>query len=161
MDIKEAREILDVVPLVTPSFSTLPAGLLTIISPHGVVIGALHRGISPAIDQFLSLTEKGRLELSKVPSAELTTPQRLLQSLEAAEEISLAAVSSNFTRTPVAKLAQELEADGLLRIMQRSTGEFVKAKYQRRVRLLPNAQTVSETAGRKLTEAQLRVIDIL
>jgi primosomal protein N' (replication factor Y) len=45
--------------------------------------------------------------------------------------------------------------------MQRPAREFVKAKYQRRVRLLSGAETSVETAGRKFTEAQLRIIEAL
>ncbi len=163
-DIKEAKEVLDVVPLVTPELLELTRWVADYyLAPWGEVIkAALPPGISPTIDQFLSLTEKGRVALSEIsPDTELTSQQRLLRELEAAEESSLAAVSNNLNRVPVAKLAQELERDGLLRIIQRPAGEFVKAKYQRHVRPRTVLQAPEEAAGRKLTGAQLRALDVL
>ena len=163
-DIKEAKEILDLVPLVTPELLELTRWVAEYyLAPWGEVIkAALPPGISPTIDQFLSLTDKGRTELSKISSEpDLSTQQRLLQLLAASKETSLAEVTTNFPRVSVAKLAQELERDGFLQIIQRPAGEFVKAKYQRRVRLVPPTQTSGDSAGGKFTEAQLRVIETL
>ena len=160
--IKEAKEILDVVPLVTPQLLELTRWVADYyLAPWGEVIkAALPPGISPAIDQFLSLTETGRIELTEISSdSEPSIHQQLLQLLGPAAEVSLAAVAGNLPRVPVVKLAQELEAEGLLRIIQRAAGGFVKAKFQRRVRLL--ADVASEGDGRKLTETQLRVIEVL
>lgn len=162
-DIKEAREILDVVPLVTPELLQLTRWVAEYyLAPWGEVIkAALPPGISPTIDQFLSITENGRLELSKLSSQDsLSIKQRLLQVVAESEEPSMAAASAELAAAPVAKLARELEDDGLLRIMQRAGGGFVKAKYQRRVRLVTDKQP-NETEGRKFTDAQLRIIDAL
>jgi primosomal protein N' (replication factor Y) len=162
-DIKEAREILDVVPLVTPELLQLTRWVAEYyLAPWGEVIkAALPPGISPTIDQFLSITENGRLELSKLSTQDsLSIKQRLLQVVAESEEPSMAAASAELPAAPVAKLARELEDDGLLRIMQRAGSGFVKAKYQRRVRLVTDEQP-NETEGRKFTDAQLRIIDAL
>ena len=64
-DIKEAKEILDVIPLVTPELLQLTRWVAEYyLAPWGEVIkAALPPGISPTIDQFLSLTDHGRSEL--------------------------------------------------------------------------------------------------
>lgn len=162
-DIKEAREILDAVPLVTPELLQLTRWVSDYyLAPWGEVIkAALPPGISPTIDPFLSITEVGRAELSKLSSEEnVTSTQRLLQLVGEADEISLAAVSAVLGNT-VPKLARELERDGLLKITQRPSKEFVRARFQRRVRLTRAARSPSDLEGRKLTEAQSRIIAAL
>ena len=141
----------------------------------GVVIkAALPPGISPMIERFLSITPKGQAENAKCLSESRsvnaqTIRQRLLQLLSESGEIGLAAVSNQFGSSQATKLARELERDGLVEILQRPGSEFVRAKYQRRVRLVqtiddrPDSPPVTSIAseGRKLSAAQLRVIEAL
>lgn len=162
--VKEAREILDTIPLVTPELLQLTRWVAEYyLAPWGEVIkAALPPGISPTIDPFLSITANGRAELSELSSGDtLTITHRLLQLVGESEEISLAAVSDRFGSTQVAKLARELERDGLLVIRQRPGSEFVRAKYQRRVRLVTTNENPTDAEGRKFTAAQLRVIEVL
>ena len=161
-DIKDAKEILDVVPLVTPELLELTRWVAEYyLAPWGEVIkAALPPGISPTIEQFVSITENGRAELTNSPSADTpTTKRRLLQLLGELEEVSLAVVSAEFG-SAASRLARELEREGLLEITQRAGSEFVKAKHQRRVRLIKAIDTLN-IEGRKLTEAQLKVIAAL
>jgi len=163
-DIKEAREILDAVPLVTPELLELTRWVAEYyLAPWGEVIrAALPPGISPTIDPFLSITERGRTELSGFPSNQTPTIKlRLLNLVGKSQEISLATVSNEFGDLQAMKLARALEEDGLVEIRQRSGTAFVKAKFQRRVRLVKTNQTPGDEPGRKLTEAQLRVIEAL
>ena len=163
-DIKEAREILDAVPLVTPELLQLTRWVSDYyLAPWGEVIkAALPPGISPTIDPFLSITESGRTELSKLSSKDsLAGKQRLLQLLGESDEISLAAVSSALGNMQVTKLARELERDGLLKMLQRPSKGFVRAKFQRRVRLVKTNEGLSGGEGRKFTEAQARVVSVL
>ncbi|MGI9068473.1 MAG: primosomal protein N' [Pyrinomonadaceae bacterium] len=171
-DIKDAKELLDVVPLVTPELLELTRWVSEYyLAPLGEVIkAALPPGISPTIERFLSITPKGRAELSdsRLVKAEAIR-QRFLELLSESDEIGVAAVSTQFGSSQTTKLARELERDGLIEILQRPGSEFVRAKYQRRVRLVqpiddplvrpPLSPLVSE--GRKLTAAQLRVIEAL
>lgn len=160
-DIKDAREILDLVPLVTPELLELTRWVSDYyLAPWGEVIkAALPPGISPTIEQFLSLTEKGREELGKTPAGESPiTKQRVLQSLGESDETSLAAVTAQFG-SGATRLVRELEREGLLDIAQRAGNEFVKTKLQRRVRLVKN--TGLESGQRKLTEAQTKVLTTL
>ena len=161
-DIKDAQEVLDVIPLVTPELLQLTRWVSEYyLAPWGEVLkAALPPGISPTIDQFLSLTETGRGVLNRWSADDtLTSKQRLLQLIGASEETELAAMASHLPAAHAAKLARELEQEGLLEIRQRPGSDFVKPKYQRRVRLL--AAGSSEDDGRKLAAAQLRVIEVL
>jgi primosomal protein N' (replication factor Y) (superfamily II helicase) len=163
-DIKDARELLDAIPLVTPELLELTRWVADYyLSPWGEVIkAALPPGISPTIEAFLSLTEKGHAELEKQPSeAQPTLKQRLLRLIGESEEIKLQDLSEGFDSGRSAKVVRELEQDGLVTIVQRSGGEFVKTKYQRRVRLLKQPDEGVAPEGRKLSEAQSRVIDSL
>jgi len=171
-DIKDAKEVLDAVPLVTPELLQLTEWVAEYyLAPWGEVIkAALPPGISPTIERFLSITAKGRAELSETSSVDAQTiKQRVLQLLSEPGEIGFAAVSDQFGSSQTTRLARELERDGLVEILQRPGSEFVRAKYQRRVRLVqtidgplvspPVSPLVSE--GRRLTAAQLRVIEAL
>ncbi|MGH9928837.1 MAG: replication restart helicase PriA, partial [Pyrinomonadaceae bacterium] len=107
-------------------------------------------------------TENGRAELSKRSADDtLTSKQRLLQLVGESEETEVAAVADCLPGAQVTRLARELEQDGLVEIRQRPRSDFVKAKYRRRVRLIAADKKLAEGEGRKLTEAQLRVIEAL
>ena len=175
-DIKDARELLDVIPLVTPELLELTRWVSEYyLAPWGEVIkAALPPGISPTIEQFLSVTARGRAELSESRPVDVQTiRQRLLQLLSESDEIGLAAVSNQFGSSQTTKVAREMERDGVVEILQRPGSEFVRAKYQRRVRLVqtldgppvspPLSPPLSALAGegRKLSAAQLRVIEAL
>ena len=160
--IKDARDVLDVIPLVTPELLQITRWVADYyLAPWGEVIkAALPPGISPTLDQFLALTEKGRAEVGKWSSDDtLNNKQRLLQLLDDLQETELGVVSQQLPSAQAPKLARELEQDGLLEIRQRPRGNFVKAKFQRRVRLI--ARDEKPIAGRKFTESQLRVLETL
>ena len=160
--VKDARDVLDPIPLVTPELLQLTRWVADYyLAPLGEVIkAALPPGISPTIDQFLSLTEKGCAEIGKWSSdTTLNNKQRLLQVLGESNETELGVVSQQLPSAPTTRLARELEQEGLLEIRQRPRGNFVKAKFQRRVRLIAPAEEL--VAGRKLTDTQLRILDTL
>jgi len=160
--VKDAKDVLDVIPLVTPELLQLTRWVADYyLAPWGEVIkAALPPGISPTIDQFLSLTEKGRTEVGKWSAADaLNNKQRLLQLLGESHETELRALSDQLALAPATRLARELEQEGLLEIRQRPRGNFVKAKFQRRVRLIAPVEKLIE--GRKLTETQSRILEIL
>jgi primosomal protein N' (replication factor Y) len=164
-DIREAKEILDAVPLVTPELLQLTRWVAEYyLAPWGEVIKAsLPPGISPRIDPYLSITAAGLSELEKLSSDNPpTVKQRLLQLVGESEEISLAEAANEFGSAQATRLlARELEQDGLVEIRQRPGSDFVKPRMQRRVRLVTISEDVSDTAGRKFTAAQLRVIEAL
>lgn len=159
-DIKDAKELLDAIPLVTAELLELTRWVSEYyLAPWGEVIkAALPPGISPIIERFLSITPRGR---SEVIEPTQTIRHRLLESLRGSGEIGLAAVSKQFGSSQATKLARELERDGLIEILQRPGSEFVRAKYQRRVRLVQIIDRPMDNEGRKFTAAQQRVIEAL
>ena len=162
-DIKEAKDVLDVIPLVTPELLRLTRWVAEYYrAPWGEVIkAALPPGISPTIDPFLVITENGRAELGKCsPEDSLTCKQRLLQLVGESEETNLAVAAEHLPPGQATRLVRELEQDGLIEIRQRPGSDFVKAKYQRRVRLIASNDEL-EDGGRKLSEAQLRIVAAL
>src|SRR5688572_7763717 len=110
-DVREAQELLDLIPLVTPQLLQLTKWVSDYyLSPWGEVIkAALPPGISPDIEQFLILTEKGLAEINQSKSSEtLNARQRLLQLLSESPETSLTVVSERYG-SAVAKLVRDLE----------------------------------------------------
>ncbi|MFN2515384.1 MAG: primosomal protein N' [Pyrinomonadaceae bacterium] len=163
-EIKDAEEILDLIPLVTPELLELTRWVAEYyLAPWGEVIkAALPPGISPTMEQVFSITARGRAELSKQQLGRTpNTRQRLLQLVSESEEVSLAAVSDEITSAQATRVARELERDGLLAMTQRPRSGFVKAKYQRRVRLMNGFDNAQAEKGRKFSDAQLRVIEAL
>ena len=163
-DLKDAKELLDVTPPVTPELLELTKWVADYyLSPWGEVIkAALPPGISPTIEQFVVLTEKGLAEINQSESSEtLNARQRLLQLLSESPETSLTAVSERYGNA-AAKLVRDLELEGLVTIVQRSGSDFVKAKRQRRVRLVePTADTPASLPAQKFTAAQQKVLEAL
>ena len=161
-DIKEAKDILDTVPLVSPELLQLTRWVADYyLAPWGEVIkAALPPGISPAIDQFLLLTEKGRSELNRIPADDkLTNQQRLLKLVGESEETELAALSDQLPSGQATRLARQLEQVGLLEIKHRPRGDFVQARFQRRARLIATEEGTGER--RALTEGQVRILEVL
>jgi primosomal protein N' (replication factor Y) len=161
--VKDAKEILDAVPLVTPELLELTRWVADYyLGAWGEVIkAALPPGISPTIDRFLVLTPTGTAQASELPEENLTNKQRMLKLLTEKEEVSLEGVTRELAGADVAKLVRDLEREGLIEIRQRPGTEFVKAKYQRRVRLASAADEPGDPDVRKFTAAQLRVIETL
>ncbi|HWN11533.1 MAG TPA: primosomal protein N' [Pyrinomonadaceae bacterium] len=162
-DVKHAHEILDAVPIVTPELLQLTKWVAEYyLAPWGEVLkAALPPGISPSIERFLKLSDKGQAQLSTLTSLDkLHGKQGLLRFLADSGDVNAAALPDHFTSREGRKLLEELEAEGLVELVHRTGGDFVKARRQRRVRLaVPSNQSTPE--GQKFTAAQLRVIEAL
>jgi len=161
-DVKDAREILDAIPLVTQELLELTKWVAEYyLAPWGEVIkAALPPGISPSLEQFLVLSDRGRAQISGLPSdATLTAKQRFLHLLSDSGEISAVSISKHFDGRETTKLVRELERNGSVELVQRTGGASVKAKHQRRVRLVNN--DTAEKSELKFTAPQRRVLDAL
>lgn len=162
-EVKDAKDILDTVPLVTPELLELTKWVSEYyLSPWGEVIkAALPPGISPNIERFLAITPAGKRELEKIDFGEEPSLKRtILAVLAESDEVKLTSLTEMFDETRLTKSVRELERDRLVQTLQRSSGEFVKPKIQRRVRLKENNAEQQEV-GRKLTDAQTRVLNAL
>jgi primosomal protein N' (replication factor Y) len=158
--VKDAKEILDVVPLVTRELLELTRWVADYyLGAWGEVIkAALPPGISPTIDRFLVLSPKGAAEVKQFPEENLSNKQRLLKLLAENEEVSLESVIRELADADVARLTRDLEREGSIEIRQRPGNEFVKAKYERRVRLAAASEAPD---AQKLTDTQQRIIETL
>lgn len=157
--VKEARDILDWEPLLTPEIVALTRWVSEYyLSPWGEVLrAALPPGISPRIEQNLSLTKAGK-ELVATADEDSTIQRRLLKLLNERGSLELSEVMAKLESAEIAKLARSLAREGLIELTQATGAEGVRAKYERRVRLA-SPQATETTA--KFTAAQLRVIETL
>lgn len=163
-NIKDAREILDVAPLITPELLELTRWVSEYyLAPWGEVLkAALPPGVSPRLEQLLSITEAGRTELENSKAGnDTSTRRRLLELVSDAGTIALASAADKLKGEEVIKIARALGREGLLDIEQQSGTDSVRAKYERHVRL-SSASTVRDPDNAvKLTDGQQRVIESL
>jgi primosomal protein N' (replication factor Y) len=162
-NIRDAREILDSLPLVTAEILELTRWVSEYyLAPWGEVLkAALPPGVSPRVEQVLSITAAGRAELDQPAADNDSSSRLLLEMVNDGGKIALASAAGKLKGDEVAKVAHALAREGLLNIEQQSGTDAVRAKYERRVRLRPRpAAEVADTA-KQLTAAQQRVIDSL
>ncbi|MEP6741649.1 MAG: primosomal protein N' [bacterium] len=163
-NIKDAREILDVAPLVTAEILELSRWVSDYyLAPRGEVLkAALPPGVSPRVEQLLSITEAGQAELDKsAPDSDANTRRSLLELLSNAGTVSLALATEKLKSEEVTKIARTLERAGLINIAQQSGADSVRAKYERRVRLSRTPTAAEPGNSPKLTNAQQKVIEAL
>ncbi len=164
-DIRDVEQVLDSIPLVTPEVLQITRWVSEYYgAPWGEVIkAALPPGISAGIEQFLSLTAKGQAHLGGLSASESAEAAgRILLMIAEAGETRLAEVVKEMGKAPVSKAIRELKKEGLIETAQRPTGFSTRAKQQRVVRLLqPTEKSGDSPHGRKITEAQLRILEIL
>ncbi len=160
-NIKEAREILDLVPLVTAEILELTRWVSEYyLAPWGEVLkAALPPGVSPRVEQLLTITEAGRAELDHSAADNESLKRRLLEFVNNVDTIALSSVVDKLKSEEVTKVAHALAREGFLNIEQQSGTDSVRAKYERRVRLLPTVRDPENAA--KISDAQQRVIEAL
>ena len=160
-NIKEAREILELVPLVTGEILELTRWVSEYyLAPWGEVLkAALPPGVSPRVEQRLTITEAGRAELDHSAADNESLKRRLLEFVSNVDTIALSSVVDKWKSEEVTKVAHALAREGFLDIKQQSGSDSVRAKYERRVRLLPTVGDPDN--GAKITDAQQRVIEAL
>jgi primosomal protein N' (replication factor Y) len=153
-ELKDAGNVIDSVPVCTSQILDLTRWVSDYYaSPWGEVIkGALPPGISPAIHEFVSLTEEGR---TQEHTDEVSLTAKILNHLSTTSQPTRRDSLSHFaSMTQVSRTLHEMENEGLIERTQTQSNSFVKTKQMRFVRLLPE----SLTRDNKLTSAQERVI---
>ena len=161
--IKDAREVLDPFPLVTAELLELTRWVSEYyLAPWGEVLkAALPPGVSPRVEELLSITNAGRVELDHSPADSESTRRRLLEIASEAGTIALASAVDQLKSNEVAKIARALAREGLLTIEQRSGTDSVRTKFERRVRLSSTPTVGDQEPTAKLSNAQKRVIELL
>ena len=157
-EIKEAGNVVDEVPICTPEILNITRWVSEYYaSPWGEVIkAALPPGISPSIYEFISLTEKGKVELQQRPNDETLT-RTILKYLSEAGNARRDTLQHLASESQLAKTIRDMEQAGLLERNRNESGSFVKTKLVRFVNL---NQTISADSPKR-TDAQQRVIKSL
>jgi len=158
-EIKDAESVVDAVPVCTPEILDITRWVAEYYaSPWGEVIkAALPPGISPTIQEFVSLTQAGMEELQKTDD-EQTLRRSVLEQLGETDQVRRDAVDALAGANQVAKTLRELEQTGLIKRSQSQSTSFVKTKHVKFARLNKNE---AHSEGLKQTAAQLRVITAL
>jgi primosomal protein N' (replication factor Y) len=159
-EIKDAESVVDAVPVCTPEILDITRWVAEYYaSPWGEVIkAALPPGISPTIQEFVSLTQVGMEELQRTVD-EQTLRRNVLEQLRGTDQVRRDAVDALAGANQVAKTLRELEQTGLIKRSQSQSTSFVKTKLVKFVRL--NKSKTQDSEGPRQTAAQQRVITAL
>ena len=155
-ELKDAGKVIDSVQVCTAEILELTRWVSEYYaSPWGEVIkAALPPGISPAIHEFVSLTQEGKAKLQGLKDQETLT-QTILNSLSQTNQPTRRNALNHLAPTSqVTRALREMENEGLIERTQSQSTSFVKTKQVRFVRLIPQ----NLVADNKLTAAQKRVI---
>jgi primosomal protein N' (replication factor Y) len=160
-NIKEATDILDSVPVLTPELLEITHWVSDYyVAPWGETIkAALPPGISPSIEQFVSITPVGRDKVTSADSRLTATERSVLAALAHVEEANADTLGKQLGRSQFGPALRRLESAGLITRSQRAGGSFVQEKKQRFVRATPAVN--SDSSQQKFTGAQQRVLSVL
>lgn len=154
--VKEAHSIVDSIPVCTPEILQLTRWVAEYYgSPWGEVIKAsLPPGISPEIQELITITEAGIEQLSNKSNSQLKS--RLLAQLSQAGPSDRTTLASFASPEQLSRSLRELDQAGFITRKQRPGSAEVKTKMRKFVRL---GNTAVDTA--KSTAAQQRILDTL
>ena len=163
-EIKEAEELLDAEPLLTPEVLEITRWISDYYAaPWGEVLkAALPAGLNAGVDQVVTITPEGRDELARLPERKAATAKgRLLQLAVASDgSTTLREAARELGQARAAKAARELTRAGWVTVAHRQRGAQTRAKRRKAVRLLPPSDD-NTSGARALTAAQQKVIETL
>ena len=152
--IKDAHGIVDTVPVCTPEILQLTRWVADYYSsPWGEVIkAALPPGMSPAVHELISITQKGLEALDQPESKQNSLKLAFLSKLAESGSLKRTVLSKLASPSQITKLLRDLERSELIKRTQQHSTSKAKARTLRHVRL---REVHSE---KKLTEQQQQVI---
>jgi primosomal protein N' (replication factor Y) (superfamily II helicase) len=162
-EIKEAEELLDAEPLLTPEVLEITRWISDYYAaPWGEVLkAALPAGLNAGVDQVVTITQDGRDELARLPARRASTAKaRLLQMAAVAGSTTLREAARELGQARAAKAARELARSGWVTLAHRRRGAQARAKRRKAVRLLPPPEHEGN-GERTLTPAQQKVVEAL
>jgi len=142
-EIKEAEELLDSEPLVTPEVLEITRWIADYYAaPWGEVIkAALPAGLNATVEQVLTVTPDGRDELARLPPRRAETAKARVLRLAAEEtEITLRRAAAEVGQARAAAAVRQLERSGWITVHHRQRTALARAKRRKAVRLLPPGQ---------------------
>ncbi len=158
--IKEVIELLDEEPLLTSEILKLTQWTADYYaSSWGEVLKAsLPAGINQNVEQYISITAKGRDELIKISTAK-TAKVQILRYLVEFGETAQKELANNFGTTATARAVRELANSELAQVFQKTLSAQVRPKRRKAVKLLTPEN--HQTNDKPLTESQQKIIETL
>jgi primosomal protein N' (replication factor Y) len=163
-DIKDAEELLDAEPLLTPEILEITRWVAEYYAaPWGEVLkAALPAGLNATVEQVLTITTEGRDELARLPiNRTATAKARALRLVADNEEMPLRIVARHIGEARAGAVARDLERAGWAKLTHRARTVLAKAKRRKAVRLLPVEEHLHVEPARPLSKAQQRIIETL
>jgi primosomal protein N' (replication factor Y) len=163
-DIKDAEELLDAEPLLTPEILEITRWVAEYYAaPWGEVLkAALPAGLNATVEQVLTITTEGRDELARLPiNRTATAKARALRLVADNDEMSLRLIARHIGEARASAVARDLERAGWVKLTHRARSVLAKAKRRKAVRLLPIAEHVAPESARALSKTQQRIIETL
>ncbi|MFN2530483.1 MAG: primosomal protein N' [Pyrinomonadaceae bacterium] len=163
-DVKEARELIDTVPLCTPEILQISKWVSEYYaSPWGEAIkAALPPGISPAVHEFVALTEAGRDLLSAGMNTDSGLKRQILEVLTKRGQIRRDALIHLTTPSQLSNTLRELSESGLISCHRAQSTSFIRPRAIRFARLREQQlDTPSLTAKQKRVIQQLENVGSL
>lgn len=163
-DIKDAEELLDAEPLLTPEILEITRWVAEYYAaPWGEVLkAALPAGLNATVEQVLTITTEGRDELARLPiNRTATAKARALRLVADNDELPLRTIAMHIGETRAGAVARDIERAGWVKLTHRARTVLAKAKRRKAVRLLPVEEHVEIEPARPFSKAQQRIIETL
>ncbi len=154
-DVKDAIELLDESPLITPEILELTkwAADYYAVSWGEMLKASLPAGINSPSERVISINEAGKQEIGQAPDR-MSAKYEILRFLEANGETSQRVIEKQFGETAAKRSIRELMAANLVDAYFRNRASVVKPKLRKAVRLIAS----SAVDEKPLTEGQRRVL---
>lgn len=163
-NIKDAEELLDTEPLLTPAILEITRWVAEYYAaPWGEVLkAALPAGLNAAVDQILSITTTGRDELARLSSSARATAAKAsaLRVVAEHEEISMRALARYMGKPRLAIIVRQLEHSGWITRSTRLRSAVARSRRRKFLRLLA-ADGAGGVMDKALAPAEERVIQAL
>ncbi|HEY9285559.1 MAG TPA: hypothetical protein VIP46_19060, partial [Pyrinomonadaceae bacterium] len=133
-EIKEAEELLDAEPLVTPEVLEITRWIADYYAaPWGEVIkAALPAGLNATVEQVLTVTSDGRDELARLPPRRAETAKARLLRLAADEtEITLRRAALEIGAARAGAAVRQLERSGWITVHHRQRTALARTKRRK------------------------------
>lgn len=160
-EIKDAEELFDTEPLVTPELLDLTKWIADYYyAPWGETIkSCLPAGINSDAETLFTITEAGREALAeaKAKRPQLTAKMQALEFIVEKDQTPMADLVKQFEKNKASAIARELQKANFVTVKRQLQTAAVKPKKQQAVRLLQQAPA----EGKPLNDQQKKVISLL
>ena len=162
-DLKDALELIDAEPLITPAILRLTHWIADYYAASWgeVLKTSLPAGLNATIEQIVCITPEGHNEFLRLTEKQLETAKAKVLGLVAERrEIPARDVCKSFGEAGAKRAIRELETRGWLKTFHRALSAQAKPKRRKAVRLLPS-ENHQNGAAQNLTEPQQKVVEFL